>query len=190
MLPALCDNQRFILGLASGAASLVFALVMIDVGPSLIDLLTRKGESRHRSHPLMWAACILSGLAAVILPSAAGAAPGRVCTGVEIARFECAPAGDALDGEYVELINRDNAGQRMNGWILCDQQGHHCYTFAVFTLPTQATVRVWSKAGTDTVTDLYWGHRQPVWNNEGDTAFLRDNRGALVDESACPISAR
>jgi hypothetical protein len=190
MLPALCDNQRLILGLVSGAASVVFGLVMIDVGPSIIDRLTRKSPSPHRSHPFMWVLCALSGLTAVIVPSVTGAAPSRVCTRVEIAHFECAPTGDPLDGEYVELANRDSASQKMNGWALCDQHGHHCYTFTVFTFPAQASVKLWSKVGTDTATDLYWGHRQPVWNNEGDTAFLRDSRGALVDETACPSSAR
>jgi len=39
MLPALCDDQRFILGLVSGAASVIFGLVMIDVGPSTLGTL-------------------------------------------------------------------------------------------------------------------------------------------------------
>jgi len=186
MLPALCDDQKFILGLVSGAATLIFGFVMLDVGPSILYFLTHKGEPPHRPHPLMWALCGLSGLAALIVPSVTGAAPSRVCTNIKIAAFDCAPAGPDLQGEYVELVNRGNTDESLNGWSLCDQQGHHCYTFKIFTLPAQASVKVWSKEGTDIPTDLYWGYRQPVWTNAGDTAFLRDNRGALVDESPCP----
>ena len=37
------------------------------------------------------------------------------------------------------------------------------------------------KSGTDTVTDLYWGSGSAIWNNAGDTAWLRDEQGSLVD---------
>jgi len=35
--------------------------------------------------------------------------------------------------------------------------------------------------GTNSATDLYWGSKRPIWNNDGDTASLYDHNGRLVD---------
>ena len=28
--------------------------------------------------------------------------------------------------------------------------------------------------------ELFWGSRSPIWNNDGDTIFIRDSEGQLV----------
>jgi hypothetical protein len=56
------------------------------------------------------------------------------------------------------------------------------YVFPPFSLGPTATVRVWTKAGTDDASNLYMGRGAAVWNNEGDTAWLRDADGDLIDE--------
>jgi len=28
--------------------------------------------------------------------------------------------------------------------------------------------------------ELFWGSRSPIWNNDGDTIFMRDTEGELV----------
>ena len=43
---------------------------------------------------------------------------------------------------------------------------------------------MWVKSGTDTATDLYWGRGNPVWNNDGDVAVLRDAGGGEMDRCA------
>lgn len=40
--------------------------------------------------------------------------------------------------------------------------------------------------GQDTAAHRYWGRDREVWNNEGDTATLRDADGRLVDERTSP----
>jgi hypothetical protein len=42
-------------------------------------------------------------------------------------------------------------------------------------------VKIHTGKGTNTQTDRYWGKSWYVWNNTGDTATLRDNRGRLLD---------
>ena len=44
-----------------------------------------------------------------------------------------------------------------------------------------ATVTVWVKAGTDTGSELFSGRGSAVWNNDGDTAVVKDNGGSVVD---------
>jgi hypothetical protein len=76
----------------------------------------------------------------------------------------------------------------MTGYTIKDEanikgEDNHVYTFGSFTLSPGDTVRLHSGVGQDDDDTLYWGLvHQSVWNNEGDTAFLRDTKGALVDQ--------
>lgn len=88
----------------------------------------------------------------------------------------------ALD-EYVQLENLGGAGQMLTGWTLRDLAGR-TFTFPSFTLSAGGAVRVWTRSGTNTATDLYWGSGSAIWNNSGDTAYLRDAAGNLVAEYA------
>jgi competence protein ComEC len=56
----------------------------------------------------------------------------------------------------------------------------HTYTFPSFSLDSGATVTVYTEKGTDSATDLYWKLDDPIWNNDGDTAYLYDSNGELV----------
>jgi phosphatidylserine/phosphatidylglycerophosphate/cardiolipin synthase-like enzyme len=87
------------------------------------------------------------------------------------------PPGDDLAGEYVLLRNSGRRAEELAGWTLRDEAGA-TYTFPALTLVPGAELRVWVKAGQDTGSDLFWGRGQPVWNNSGDTATLRDETGA------------
>ncbi len=88
------------------------------------------------------------------------------------------------NGEWVEITNQGNAAVAMQGYTLKDE-ANHIYTFDDFTLASNSAVRLFSGAGQDTPTQLYWGYSgESVWNNGGDTAFLRDAGGALVDSFA------
>jgi hypothetical protein len=99
------------------------------------------------------------------------------------------PSGeDAYEGEYVQIGNRGAGAQDMTGWTLEDES-NHVYVFPDgFSLAGGAWVRVWTKAGKDTSTNLYWGpqDQDPVWGNDGDTAFLQDDYGNLVDSMTWP----
>jgi hypothetical protein len=70
--------------------------------------------------------------------------------------------------------------------VLHDEGRKHSYTFVGFTLPPGGTVVVMT--GPDNVADdpneILW-KRQHVWNNDGDTAFLLNPSGELIDEKSC-----
>jgi hypothetical protein len=42
-------------------------------------------------------------------------------------------------------------------------------------------VRVFTGCGTHTATELSWCNNSAVWNNDGDTAFILDASGNIVD---------
>jgi LysM repeat protein len=83
-------------------------------------------------------------------------------------------SGD-LATEAVFLINSGGVAA-MAGWSMDDGKGH-VYRFPEFTLHSGA-VSVHTRAGTDTVIDLYWGLDQAVWTS-GTVVTLRDSSGAM-----------
>ena len=101
--------------------------------------------------------------------------------GVEIINVEFNPPGDDIVGEYVLLRNSGSKTIDLSGWELRDSGGA-VYIFSAFTLKAGAEVRIWTGSGADTASDLFWNRTQAVWNNDGDTATLRDANGKLVAE--------
>ncbi len=83
--------------------------------------------------------------------------------------------------EFVEIANLGNAPAGLLGWTLSDEKGHEFF-FPEYELFPGASVRLRKGALESTKEDLYWGNNANVWNDDGDTAFLYDREGALVDE--------
>lgn len=105
-------------------------------------------------------------------------------TGIKIAHIEAnAPGNDCENpnGEWVEIVNEGSAAVNLEDYSIKDE-ANHIYTFPDFTLQPGAKVRLYSGQGQDDASSLYWGLvGEAVWNNGGDSAFLRDNEGNLVD---------
>jgi micrococcal nuclease len=100
---------------------------------------------------------------------------------VRLVRIVYNPDGDdVMQGERVEIRNPGSVAVEMTSWVLSDEATNR-YVFPSFTLPGGATATVWTKAGTDNGTDLYWGRTQAVWNNDGDIATLTTGNGIAVD---------
>jgi micrococcal nuclease len=88
-----------------------------------------------------------------------------------------------LNDEYVTFKNSCSKSIDMTGWTVKDE-ANHIYTFPDFSLAGGATVTLYTGAGKDTTTELYWdssGYQcNAIWNNDGDTLYLRDTSGNLV----------
>ncbi len=89
-----------------------------------------------------------------------------------------------LNDEYVIFGNKCSYSIDMSGWTVKDETASHIYTFPSFVLEAGAKFTLYTGTGTDTNSALYWG-RTPgnyaaIWNNDGDTLFLRDSNGNLV----------
>ena len=102
---------------------------------------------------------------------------------LEIADINADPPGrdeEALNGEWVRIVNTTESPVDMTGFTLSDYAGH-VYKFGALILPEGSEIRLFTGSGTDTSTSFYWGEKTPVWNNRGDVAYLRDGDGELVD---------
>lgn len=112
------------------------------------------------------------------------ATPTRTPTpkpGVYIEDIIYAPT-NPLD-EYVEIKNTSSNSVSLEGWyIKVESNSSLRYNFPKFSLGGGKTVRVWTKIGNDTASDLYWGLTTPVWKDNGDCAYLRDASAVLRDK--------
>jgi beta-lactamase superfamily II metal-dependent hydrolase len=88
----------------------------------------------------------------------------------------------SLKDEWVKITNKGSSSVSLAGWKVEDKGGKHIYTFPSYTLNYGSTVTLYTGKGKDTATELYWQLNDPVWNNNGDTAYLLDNSGKLVSE--------
>lgn len=90
-----------------------------------------------------------------------------------------------LNGEYVRICNISSRVLNLKGFSLADQNGHH-YTFTKGLLRPGYTALLFTGAGQDAVEGVdqlrfFWGSRNPIWNNKGERASLRDPQGELIN---------
>lgn len=108
-----------------------------------------------------------------------GAGEAQNVSGVSIATIESNPPGDDMAGEYALIRNTGSRAVTLTNWTLEDAAGT-TYIFPEFRLGAGKIVRVWVQTGDDDDANLYWGRKQPVWNNDADTAILRDASGTQI----------
>ncbi len=84
-----------------------------------------------------------------------------------------------LNDEFIVVENQSQHSIDLNGWTVSDAANHR-YLFSNFTLAPQAKVTLRTGLGVPTERELFWGSRRPIWNNKGDTVFIRDSQGYLV----------
>ena len=89
-------------------------------------------------------------------------------------------SNESLNDEFIEIENDCRERIDLTNWTL----HHHTsfiYRFESFALEPGECVRIHSGQGEDTLTDLYMGKGNYVWNNRRDEATLRDAHGAIED---------
>ncbi len=93
-----------------------------------------------------------------------------------------APGSDTenLNGEWVEIENVGHQPVRLKGFRLSDTSNNE-FVFPDVVLEPGQRLRVYTGSGTPSREALYWGSSSPIWNNNGDTAYLRAPDGTLVD---------
>lgn len=104
---------------------------------------------------------------------------------VRISELVQNPPGDDLAsgaGEYVAISGPPGAS--VGGWMIKDTSAGNRFSFPEGTvLPEGGQLRVYTGCGESRADALFWCRKGAgVWNNSGDTAFLLDPSGNLVDE--------
>jgi hypothetical protein len=92
----------------------------------------------------------------------------------------------SLNAEWVRIKNTTNTAKTLTAWTLRDASSH-IYTFPRFTLAAGASVQIHTGSGANGANNLYWGSGSYIWNNSGDTAYLKNASGTTVD--ACSYTS-
>lgn len=87
-------------------------------------------------------------------------------------------SASSLRAEWIRIKNTGTSKKSLNGWTIRDKS-NHVYRFDGFTLRPGKSVTLHTGSGNDTGSNLYWEQDNYVWNNDGDTARLRDSHGRL-----------
>jgi hypothetical protein len=124
---------------------------------------------------------------AAAVAAIAPASPAFAASAVKLGRIQYdSPGTDtrsnaSLNAEWVTIRNTGTRRVNVKGWTLRDTS-RHVYTFgSTFYLGAGSAVRIHTGSGTSTATNRYWGRRAYVWNNDGDTAILRNASGTGID---------
>ncbi|GIU97385.1 MAG: hypothetical protein KatS3mg013_1188 [Actinomycetota bacterium] len=116
---------------------------------------------------------------------------GWASAAIRIAKIQYDPPGTDtgtnahLNKEFVVITNTGGCAVRLDGWVLKDAAGHR-YTFGPFRLRAGKSVTIHTGRGADDRNDLYWGPKYYIWNNDGDTATLKNAAGKTVDSCRYP----
>ncbi len=115
----------------------------------------------------------------------AGATTANAAGGVVIwnAHYD-SPGADlggnaSLNAEYIALKNTSTSAKTITGWTLRDKQGY-IYKFPTTTIGAGKYLYIRTGKGTNNASTRYWNRTWYVWNNSGDTAYLRNSAGAGV----------
>ena len=88
-----------------------------------------------------------------------------------------------LAAEVIVVRNLGGAVS-LEGWALSDAESN-VFTFPMITIFADAQIRVYTKPGRSTPSDLYWGRETPAWDS-GELITLRDETGSVVDTTIVP----
>ena len=83
--------------------------------------------------------------------------------------------------EYVVFRNPTDSAVNLEGWQVSDE-ADHTYTFPDVTVGAGEEITLYTGPGQDSSSAVYWGSDSAIWNNDGDTVYVRDSSGALVEE--------
>lgn len=78
--------------------------------------------------------------------------------------------------EHVEIKNFDTRSIQVEGWTLRDID-EHIYTFPNFVMAPNQTCRIYTNEIHEDFCSFNYKAPQAIWNNSGDTAYLRGSTG-------------
>ncbi|MEU4805869.1 lamin tail domain-containing protein [Actinosynnema sp. NPDC023587] len=85
--------------------------------------------------------------------------------------------------EYVEVVNRGTVPADISQWVLGADDAGQDFTFPAGTvLQPGQRIRIYTNEVHPESGGFNYGSGRPIWNDQGDTAKLRDTNGNLVSQ--------
>jgi hypothetical protein len=117
------------------------------------------------------------------------------CIKIDSFNYDGEDGCDNPDQESVTFANTCPGDCVLTAWTVKDRKDH-TYTFPEYSLPLGNTVTVYTRCKLDSEPDsdskLFWCYTPPVyicraiWNNDGDTLYLKDLSGLIILEYTYP----
>jgi hypothetical protein len=85
-----------------------------------------------------------------------------------------------INKEWISIINDTSSSIQLKGWTIRDKANHK-FTFGTTTIKAHTRLLLLTGKGSPVPNHRYWGSGNYIWNNDGDTAYLRNPAGATVD---------
>jgi len=118
----------------------------------------------------------------VYLPIVMKSEPQSTFTGlVTITNIFYDGEGTNEPNEYVEIRNDDTGSIQLAGWSLRDA-ANHVYTFPPFAMEPNQVCRIYTNEYHPEWCGFNYGSGTAIWNNTGDSAFLKDGFGTQIDQ--------
>lgn len=114
---------------------------------------------------------------------------------LKITKIYFDPAGadtggsQTLRNEMIVIKNKDKRHRSLTDWKVHDQGRNHTYRFGRLKLRPGRSVRLHTGSGNNDRNDRFWNLDFYVWNNDGDTGFLKNKRGQSIDRCVYGSSA-
>jgi hypothetical protein len=86
-----------------------------------------------------------------------------------------------LNSEYIVIKNTSAKKRTLTHFRVVDPNDGQRYTFPTTTLKSGHTVTLHTGHGNNRPGQRYWNRDAPVWNNDGDTAWLVNPQGKKID---------
>ncbi|MBI4452020.1 lamin tail domain-containing protein [Candidatus Woesearchaeota archaeon] len=94
-----------------------------------------------------------------------------------------------LNDEYIVFKNNCGFSCDLTGWVISDSASHD-YEFPSFSISSQGTFSLYSGAGTNTDSQLYWNSPytpcKAIWNNDADALYLKNSNNEVVFSYSYP----
>ncbi len=89
--------------------------------------------------------------------------------------------GSQEPDEFIAIHNDDSQAIQLSNWTLSDNSGN-TFRFPSYLMQPGQVCRVYTNEYHSEWCGLSFGSSLPIWDNTGDTAFLRDSQGRLADK--------
>ena len=100
---------------------------------------------------------------------------------VEIKDIFNVGTGQGQPDEYVLIENEESFPIQLQNWTLKDAKDH-TFTFPSFVIQPNQQCRIYTNQIHPQWCSFSYGSGTPIWNNDHDTAYLRDASGTLIDD--------
>jgi len=89
-----------------------------------------------------------------------------------------------LESERVLIRSVSDSALQLTGWVVSNSKGQE-YSFPSLTLYPGGVIALYTKSGTDTALEMYWGLDKAAWKN-GATVTISDPAGNVRVEYDIP----